>query len=58
MVHTKIRLIVFFAAEDGEALYSQEKRDLELTGSDHELLIEKFRFKLRKEGKITRSFRL
>ena len=30
---------------------------MELTGSDHELLIEKFRFKLRKVGKITRSFR-
>ena len=24
-VNTKIRLIVFFAAEDGEALYSQQK---------------------------------
>ena len=31
MVNTEIRLIVFFAAEDGEALYSQEKQDLELT---------------------------
>ena len=28
---TKIRLIVFFAAKDGEALYSQQKQDLELT---------------------------
>ena len=27
----KIRLIIFFAGEDGEALYSQEKQDLELT---------------------------
>ena len=26
MVNTKIRLILFFAAEDGEALYSQEKK--------------------------------
>ena len=42
MVHTKIRLIVFFAAEDGEALYSQQKQDQDLTGSDHEL-IAKFR---------------
>ena len=31
MVHTKIRLLVHFAAEDGEALYSQQKQDLELT---------------------------
>ena len=27
IVNTKIRLIVFFAAKDGEALYSQEKKD-------------------------------
>ena len=31
MVNTKIRLIIFFAAEDGEDLYSQGKQDLELT---------------------------
>ena len=31
MVNTKIRLIVFFAAEDGEALYNQQKQDQELT---------------------------
>ena len=42
MVNTKIRLIIFFAAKDGEALYSQQKQDQELTGSDHELLIAKF----------------
>ena len=30
-VNTKIRLVIFFAAEDGEALYSQQKQDLELT---------------------------
>ena len=40
MVNTEIRLIIFFVAEDGEALYSQQKQDRELTGSDHELLIE------------------
>ena len=28
---TKIRLIAFFAAKDGEALYSQQKEDLEMT---------------------------
>ena len=57
MVNTEIRLIIFFAAKDGEALYSQQKQDQELTGSDHELLIAKFRFKLKKVGKTTRSFR-
>ena len=30
MVNTEIRLIIFFAVEDGEALYSQQKQDLEL----------------------------
>ena len=57
MVNTKIRLIIFFATENGEVLYSQLKEDRELTGSDHELLIAKFRLKLKKVGKITRSFR-
>ena len=31
MVKTKIRLIIFFAAKDGEALHSQQKQDWELT---------------------------
>ena len=31
MVNTEIRLIIFFAAKDGEALYSQQKRDWEQT---------------------------
>ena len=31
MVNTEIRLIIFFATKDGEALYSQEKPDQELT---------------------------
>ena len=31
MADTKIRLIIFFAAKDGEALYSQPKQDQELT---------------------------
>ena len=30
MVNTEIRLILFFAAKDGEALYSQQKQDPEL----------------------------
>ena len=31
MVNTEIKLIIFFAAKDGEALYSQQKQDPELT---------------------------
>ena len=31
MINNKIRLIIFFAAEDGEALYWQQKQDCELT---------------------------
>ena len=31
MVNIEIRLIIFFAAEDGEALYNQQKQDWELT---------------------------
>ena len=58
MVSTKIRLIIFFAAKDKEALCSQQKTRLGADcGSDHELLIAKFRLKLKKEGKTTRPFR-
>ena len=31
MVNTQIRLIIFFAAKDGEALHSQQKQDWGLT---------------------------
>ena len=31
MVNTEIRLIILFAAKDGEALYSQQKQNQELT---------------------------
>ena len=31
MVNTEIRWIIFFAAKDGEALYSQKNQDWELT---------------------------
>ena len=31
MVNTEIRFILFFSAKDGEALYSQEKQDQEVT---------------------------
>ena len=60
MVNTEIRLIIFFAAKDGEALYSQQKKKKKRPGadcgSDHELLIAKFRLKLKKVGKTTRPF--
>ena len=52
MVNTKIRLIIFFATKDGEALYSQQTQDQELTVAQIiELLIAKFRVKLKKVGK-------
>ena len=53
MVNTEIRLIIFFAVKDGEAL-STESAKTRLgadCGSDHELLIAKFRLKLKKVGK-------
>ena len=31
MVNTEIKLITFFIVEDGQAVYSQQKQDLELT---------------------------
>ena len=56
MANTDIRLIIFFAAKDGGALYSQQKQAD--CGSDHELLIAKFRLKLKRVGIITtRPFR-
>ena len=55
MVNTKIRWI--FEVEDGEALYSQQKQDQELTVAHLETLIAKFRLKLKKVGKTTRPFR-
>ena len=57
MVNTEIRRSIFFAAKGGEAPYSVQKHDGELTGSDHEVLIAKFRLKLKKVGKTTRQFR-
>ena len=58
MVTTEIRLIVFFEDKDGEALYSPQKTTPGADcGSDHELLIAKFRLKLKKMGETTRPFR-
>ena len=59
MVNTEIRLIIFYEAKDGEALPSQQqkKRPGADCGSEHELLIAKFRLKLKKVGKTTRPFK-
>ena len=60
MVSTEIRVIIFFAAEDEETLNSQQKKKKRPgsdCGSDHELLNEKVRLKLKKVGKTTRPFR-
>ena len=57
IANTEIRLIIFFAAKDVEALQSAETRPGADCGSDHELLIAKFRLKLKKVGKSTRPFR-
>ena len=57
MVNMEIRLIIFFAAKDGEALQSTKTRLGADCSSDHELLIAKFRLKLNKVGKSTRPFR-
>ena len=54
-----IRLIIFFVAKDREALYytvTKSRPEVDC-GSDHELLIAKFRLKLKKVGKTTRPFR-
>ena len=47
MINTKIRLIIFFEAKNGEALYSQQKQDGDLTVAQ---------IKLKKVGKTTRPF--
>ena len=58
MVNTEIGLIIFFVAKDGEALYNQKKtRPGADCGSDYELLLAKFKLKLKKVGKTTRPFR-
>ena len=58
MANTEIRLIIFFAPKDGEALYSQQKQDQELTVAQiMNSLFVKFRLKLKKKGKMTKPFR-
>ena len=56
MANTEIRLIIFSAAKDGEALYSQQKQDRELTVTQTMKFLLP-RLKLKKVGKSTRPFR-
>ena len=56
MISTEMRLIIFFAAENGEVLSAKTRPGADC-GSDHELLIAKFRLKLKKVGKTTKPFR-
>ena len=56
MVHTEIRLIIFFAVKDGEALYSQQKQDWKLTVA--QIMNSSLQNSaLKKVGKTTRPFR-
>ena len=57
MVDTKIRLIIFFAVKDGEALYGEQKQDWELTVAQIMNSLLPNSDKLKKVGKITRPFR-
>ena len=58
MVNTEIRLIIFFAAKEGQGSIQSAKTGLRVDcGSDYEFLITKFRLKLKKVGKNTRPFR-
>ena len=57
MVNTEIRLIIFFAAEVEEAIQSAETRLGDDCGSHNELLIVKFRLKLKKVGKTNGPFK-
>ena len=57
-INTKISLIIFFEAKDGEALYSQQKQDHELTVAQiMNCLLPNSKLKLKKVGKTTRLFR-
>ena len=58
MVNTEIRLIMFFCSQRWRSSIQSAKRRLGADcGSDHELLIGKFRLKLKKVGKTTRPLR-
>ena len=58
MLNTEIRLIIFFATKDGEALYSQQKQNRELTVAQTMItLLPNSDLNLKKLGKTTRPFR-
>ena len=58
MANTKIRLIILFAAKNGETIQSAKTRlRADDCRSDHEILIEEFTLKLKKVGKTTRPYR-
>ena len=57
MVDMEMRLIIFFAAKWRSSIESAKTRLGADCGSDHELLIAKFRLKLKKVEKTTRPFR-
>ena len=57
MVNTKIRLIIFFAPKWRSSIQSTKTRPGAHYGSDQELLITKFRLKLKKVGKTARPFK-
>ena len=58
MGNNEIRLIIFFAAKDGRSsIQSAKTSPLTDCGSNHELLIAKFRLKLKKVEKTSRPFR-
>ena len=58
MVNTKIRLIIFLCSQRWRSSIESAKTRLGADcGSDHEILIAKFRLKLKKVGKTTRPFR-
>ena len=52
MVNNEIRLIIFFAAKDGEALHSQQKQDQEMTVAQiMNSLLQNSELNWRKQGK-------
>ena len=57
MVNTEIRLIIFFAAKDGEVLYNQQKQEWEPTMTQIMNFLLPNSDKLKKVGKTTRPFR-
>ena len=57
MVNIKIRLLIYFAVEDEEALYSQQKQDMELTVAQIMSPLLQNSDKVKKVGKTTRPFK-